>query len=190
MHPMSVRCSSCGSYIYKGTKFNSRKEDVIGETYLGIKLHRFYFKCTNCSAELTTRTDPLNCDYIVESGAARNFELWRAEDEQTDKEKRRRDAEKMGDEIKSLENTTLDLKREMDIMSALDEIKSIQSRQRTVSVNAMMEAIQRTAAAEKQKLEQADETLVKSIFLKRKEVIRGFLMKTLTTMKISTCQEN
>ncbi|XP_010413673.1 PREDICTED: coiled-coil domain-containing protein 94 homolog isoform X2 [Camelina sativa] len=67
--------------IYKGTKFNSRKEDVIGETYLGIQIFRFYFKCTKCSAELTMKTDPQNSDYIVESGASRNYEPWRAEDE-------------------------------------------------------------------------------------------------------------
>ncbi|TXG65835.1 hypothetical protein EZV62_007110 [Acer yangbiense] len=42
---------------------------------------RFYFKCTKCSAELTMKTDPQNSDYIVESGATRNFEPWRAEDE-------------------------------------------------------------------------------------------------------------
>lgn len=71
------------------------------------------------------KTDPQNSDYIVESGATRNFEPWRAEDEVADKMKEKREAEEVGDAMKSLENRTLDSKREMDILAALDEMKSM-----------------------------------------------------------------
>lgn len=73
MLPMSIRCNSCGTYIYKGTKFNSRKEDA-DETYLGIKIIRLYFRCPQCASELAIKTDPKNSDYVVELGATRNFE--------------------------------------------------------------------------------------------------------------------
>ncbi|CAN8292934.1 unnamed protein product [Cochlearia groenlandica] len=172
MLPMSVRCGTCGNYIYMGTKFNSRKEDVVGETYLGIQIFRFYFKCTKCSAELTMKTDPQNSDYIVESGASRNYEPWRAEDEAVDKDKQKRDAEEMGDAMKSLENRTLDSKREMDIIAALDEMKSMKSRHATVSVDAMLEALQRTGAEKVKRIEEEDEAVIKSIFGKQKEVVR------------------
>lgn len=252
MLPMSIRCNTCGNYIYKGTKFNSRKEDVIGEvwlfkssltfqslfyfvffpcnsiyilkgdvacvylldsfnlmidylldfvldsfnlmidcvllfnilvgfkfascfmsdlindvvfeffvqTYLGIQIFRFYFKCTKCSAEVTMKTDPQNSDYIVESGATRNFEPWRAEDEEADKMKQKRDAEEMGDAMKSLENRTLDSKRKMDILDALNEMKSMKSRHATVSADEMLEALQRTAADKEKRLEEEDEVMI------------------------------
>ena len=111
---------------------------MVLQTYLGIQIFRFYFKCTKCSAELTIKTDPQNSDYIVESGASRNYEPWRAEDEAVDEEKKRRDAEEMGDAMKALENRALDSKREMDILAALDEMKSMKSRHATVSVNFML----------------------------------------------------
>ncbi|KAL5997580.1 hypothetical protein ACLOJK_008510 [Asimina triloba] len=164
MLPMSIRCNTCGNYIYKGTKFNSRKEDVVGEAYLGIQIFRFYFKCTKCSAELTIKTDPQNSDYVVEAGATRNFEPWRAEDEEADKEKRKRDAEEMGDAMKSLENRTLDSKREMDILAALDEMKSMKSRHATVNVDEMLAALQRTTEDKEKKLEEEDEALIKTVF--------------------------
>lgn len=172
MLPMSIRCNTCGNYIYKGTKFNSRKEDAAGEKYLGIQIFRFYFKCTRCSAELAIKTDPQNSDYTVESGATRNFEPWRKEDEQVSKEQQKREAEEMGDAMKSLENRTLDSKREMDILAALDEVKSMKSRQTTVSMDAMLAALQQTSDEKEKQLEEEDEALIKSLFGKPKEIIR------------------
>ncbi|KAF3439944.1 hypothetical protein FNV43_RR18222 [Rhamnella rubrinervis] len=169
MLPMSIRCNTCGNYIYKGTKFNSRKEDVIGEKYLDIQVFRFYFKCTKCSAELSMKTDPKNSDYVVESGATRNFEPWREEDEVVDSEKRKREAEEMGDAMKGLENRTLDSKREMDGLAALDEMKSMKSRHATVSVESMLEALQRSAAEKVNKLDEEDEALIKSYLLQKQE---------------------
>ena len=48
---------------HKG-KFNSRKEDAKGETYLGLKIFRFYFRCPRCSGEIAMKTDPERSDYI------------------------------------------------------------------------------------------------------------------------------
>ena len=84
MLPMSVRCNTCGEYMYKGKKFNSRKEDIEGPEgeYLGIRLFRFYFKCITCSAEFTIKTDPQNMDYVCEGGAMANFEMYKEENKE------------------------------------------------------------------------------------------------------------
>ena len=77
MLPMSVRCYTCGNYMYLGTKFNMKVEAVKDEDYLGIKIYRFYFKCTRCYGEITFKTDPKNHDYVSEWGASRNHEQWK-----------------------------------------------------------------------------------------------------------------
>merc|ERR1719506_613027 len=106
--------------MYRGKKFNSRKEDVIGDDYLGIKKYRFYIKCCVCNNEIAFKTDPKNQDYVCESGATRNFESWRQQDE----------AE--SNAISALESKTLDSKIEMDILDALDEIKAYNERHERV----------------------------------------------------------
>ncbi|KAM0847105.1 hypothetical protein ACQ4PT_055232 [Festuca glaucescens] len=142
--PMSIRCGTCGTYIYKGTKFNSRKEDCIGETYLGIQIFRFYFKCTRCSAEITFKTDPQNSDYLVESGASRNFEPCREDDEVVDKEKRKQ-GEDMGDAMRAPENRSNDSKQDMAILAATEEMQSMKFRHAGVSVDQMLEILKHSA---------------------------------------------
>ena len=46
----NCRCNTCGEYVYKGKKFNSKKETVEDEDYLGIQIHRFYIRCPKCVA--------------------------------------------------------------------------------------------------------------------------------------------
>ncbi|GJT19910.1 coiled-coil domain-containing protein 94 [Tanacetum coccineum] len=168
MLTMRIRCKRCGNYSNEGTKFNMRKEVVIGERYLDeVPIFRFYFKCKMCSTEITMKTDPQNSNYTIESGAERYS------GEAMCEEKRwKRDAEERGDSMKSLENRTLDSKREMDILSNLDEIKSMNSRRAHVSNNAMLEALQRPDQRQQKELEEEDEAMIKYIWHRSKENIR------------------
>jgi hypothetical protein len=75
MLPMTLQCNRCGEFMYKGKKFNSKKEDCKGEDYMGIRRFRFYIKCVMCSNEIAFKTDPKNTDYECESGATRTFEV-------------------------------------------------------------------------------------------------------------------
>ena len=148
MLPMSVRCNTCGEYMYKGKKFNSRKEDVDGPEgeYLGIKVLRFYFKCITCSAEFTIKTDPKNMDYAVEAGVRRNFELYKAEEkEKTAAATARAESEK-DDPMAQLENKTKDSKVEMDILDALDEIRTQNARSASLNTDAVLEEHRRATA--------------------------------------------
>ena len=73
MLPFSMCCNVCGCYMYRGKKFNSKKEVAEGEDYLGIKRIRFYIKCVECNNEITFKTDPKNSDYECEK--VRNLPL-------------------------------------------------------------------------------------------------------------------
>ncbi|KAK5937255.1 Pre-mRNA-splicing factor cwf16 [Knufia obscura] len=139
MAPFSMKCTSCGEYIYKGRKFNARKE-ITEEKYLNISIIRFYIKCTACSSEITFKTDPKNTDYTCERGARRNFEAWRdpasKELQETDEQRldrlEREEAEAAEEEernaMEELEQKMEDSKREMQIADALDEIRTRNAR--------------------------------------------------------------
>ncbi|EMC93841.1 hypothetical protein BAUCODRAFT_26098 [Baudoinia panamericana UAMH 10762] len=126
MAPFSMRCNSCGEYIYKGRKFNAQKETT-DEKYYSITIFRFYIKCTRCSAQITFKTDPKHQDYECEKGARRNFEPWREAKlaEETEEERldrlEREEAER--DAMKELEKKTEDAKTEMAIADALDDVR-------------------------------------------------------------------
>ncbi|KAI3871447.1 hypothetical protein MKX03_025908 [Papaver bracteatum] len=51
MLPMSIWRETCGNHMSQGTKVISYKKHVADETYLGMQVSRFYFKCTSCEAE-------------------------------------------------------------------------------------------------------------------------------------------
>lgn len=113
------------------------------------------------------KTDPQNSDYVVESGAARNFEPWRDEDEATENEKRKRESEEMGDAMKSLENRAMDSKQDMDILAALEEMRSMKSRHATVSVDDMLATLKRSAYEKEKRImeeiDKVDEEVIKTI---------------------------
>lgn len=139
MAPFSMKCTSCGEYIYKGRKFNARKETT-DETYLRLPIYRFYIRCTRCSSEITFKTDPKNMDYTCERGAKRNFEPWRdpesKEMKETDEERLARLEQEEAEEMENaernameeLEQKMVESKREMAIADALDEIRTRNAR--------------------------------------------------------------
>ena len=141
MAPFSMRCNTCGEFIYKGRKFNARKETVEEEKYLTIKIYRFYVRCPQCGAEITFKTDPKNADYVAEHGAKRNFEPWREEEQVTEAMKIKRQLEEENNPLKALENKAIDSKREIDIAEGLDEIRSANARLEQVDTDALLHMI-------------------------------------------------
>lgn len=74
--------------------------------------------------------------------------------------------------MQALENRTLDSKREMDIMSALDELKSMNSRHERVDTEAALAALKRSAAEEGEPeitLDEEDEAAVRQMILQQQK---------------------
>lgn len=167
MAPFSMKCTSCGEFIYKGRKFNARKETT-EEKYYAITIFRFYIRCTRCSAEITFKTDPKNMDYTCEKGAKRNFEVWREAKlaEETEEETLDRIAaeEENRDAMKELEKKTLDAKTEMAIADALDDVRHRNAARERVDKDGISTVVAPKVDEEAERIERELEEQAKMAF--------------------------
>ncbi|KAI6043041.1 DUF572-domain-containing protein [Pisolithus marmoratus] len=140
-------------YIYKGKKFNARKETVEGEDYYGIKIFR-------------------TPDYAAEHGASRNFEPWREEKVVEEEDRLARLEEEENNPMKALENRTVDAKREMDILDALQDIRARNARNdrvgQVVDLAARIPAEEVETDEDRQRRleEEEDDEMVRQVFTK------------------------
>uniref|UniRef100_A0A1B6DFB6 Splicing factor YJU2 n=1 Tax=Clastoptera arizonana TaxID=38151 RepID=A0A1B6DFB6_9HEMI len=173
MAPFNMRCKTCGEYIYKGKKFNARKEDVEGEDYLGIRIYRFYIKCTRCLQEISFKTDPKNTDYEIEAGATRNFMALKLAEEQAQREEDERKEEEANNPMKLLENRTQQSKQELELLESLEDLKDLNRRQRSIDYDTLLSQFDTKEAREKllKLQEEQDEQFIKSVFGNHKRVV-------------------
>lgn len=164
MAPCNMRCTTCGEYIYKGKKFNARKETVQNEEYLGIKIFRFYIKCPRCLAEITFKTDPQNADYVVENGATRNFQALKLAEEQAEREAKEIEEEEKSNPMKLLENRTKASKREMELLESLEELRDLNQRHAQVDFDHMLKQYAIYEENLKIKQEEEDEAFIREVF--------------------------
>uniref|UniRef100_A0A1I8P209 Splicing factor YJU2 n=1 Tax=Stomoxys calcitrans TaxID=35570 RepID=A0A1I8P209_STOCA len=170
MAPFNMRCKTCGEYIYKGKKFNARKEDVEHETYLGIRIYRFYIKCTRCLQEISFKTDPKNTDYEIEAGATRNFMALKMAEEQARREEEELREEEASNPMKMLENRTQQSRNEIEMLESLEELRDLNRRQETVDYATMLQQYsnKETERERLERQEREDEEYIKSVNFKNK----------------------
>jgi hypothetical protein len=98
------------------------------ESTLAFNAIVFYIKCTGCSRPVTFLTDPKNADYEMESGATRNYEVYKDKEKTEEHEVAQKEEEEKEDPMKALENRVLESQREMQDLDNLEEIKAMNMR--------------------------------------------------------------
>ncbi|XP_049539868.1 splicing factor YJU2 [Anopheles darlingi] len=174
MAPFNMRCVTCGEYIYKGKKFNARKEDVENEDYLGIRIYRFYIKCTRCLQEISFKTDPRNTDYEIEAGATRNFMALKLAEEQARREEQEVREEEANNPMKLLENRTQQSRNEIELLESLEELKDLNRRQQDIDYDSMLQQYDPTESIREreERMEKQDEEFIKSIKFQNKTGVK------------------
>uniref|UniRef100_A0A8D8H779 Splicing factor YJU2 n=2 Tax=Culex pipiens TaxID=7175 RepID=A0A8D8H779_CULPI len=175
MAPFNMRCVTCGEYIYKGKKFNARKEDVENEDYLGIRIYRFYIKCTRCLQEISFKTDPRNTDYEIEAGATRNFMALKLAEEQARREEEEAREEEATNPMKLLENRTQQSRNEIELLESLEELRDLNRRQQDVDYDTMLQQYDPSESIREreERLERQDEEYIKTIKFQSRSTTTG-----------------
>ena len=143
--PFSVRCLTCGDFIPKFKKFNTRGELVQGETYYGMRLWRFYFRCPNCLSEFTIKTDPATEDYVCETGVKRNFQP-EGEEEKRDIVAESEDdptADSKQNAMRDLESRARQQQREMEQEDTVELLQALSARRSKLSHDEILERLAR-----------------------------------------------
>ena len=166
MAPFNMCCKTCGEYIYKGKKFNAKKEDVEGDTYLGIRMYRFYIKCTRCLQEICFKTDPRNTDYEIEAGATRNFMALKLAEEQAQRIEDEEKEEIATNPMKLLEKRTQQSRKELEQLEQLEELKDLNRRQQDINYDQMLEKYDtyKDKLRTEKEQEELDEQYIKEVF--------------------------
>ncbi|XP_053681144.1 splicing factor YJU2 [Anopheles nili] len=174
MAPFNMRCVTCGEYIYKGKKFNARKEDVENEDYLGIRIYRFYIKCTRCLQEISFKTDPRNTDYEIEAGATRNFMALKLAEEQARREEEEAREEEASNPMKLLENRTQQSRNEIELLESLEELRDLNRRQQDIDYDTMLQQFDSTESIREreERLERQDEEFIKTVKFQNKAGVK------------------
>ncbi|THX74189.1 DUF572-domain-containing protein [Aureobasidium pullulans] len=176
MAPFSMRCTSCSTYIYKGRKFNARKEKL-KETYLNIPIIRLYIRCTECSSEICFKTDPKNTGYVCEKGAVRNYDPWRMIG--------REDVQESTDVMAAVDSKLVDARTEMAIADALDEIRT-RNAGREIAARSLSTFLAEDNVDERQRTTHLDEVTACEAFASKNERIHRLPDDTSDTRHIAS----
>jgi len=127
---------------------------------------------TLCSAEITFKTDPKNTDYTAEHGASRNFEPWREEKAVEEEDRLAKLEEEENNPMKALENRTVDSKREMDRLDALQDMRARNARNERLAQSVDLlatlgkEEVDTEEDVRTRQEEEEDEKIVRAVFSK------------------------
>ncbi|KAI4959133.1 hypothetical protein J4E86_002854 [Alternaria arbusti] len=164
----SMRCLTCNHYTTRGKVFRNSPKHISPETYLGVKIVTLHCKCPGCGAGIVIETDPKNMDYRILSGAVRVFEAWRDDERAKDTEEQRLErleAEGLegGDRkatLETLEWKTEDVRVEIAVADALDEIRAANARREGVG----KECSGATLAPSREAEDEEDAEIARAVF--------------------------